>query len=289
MISTRPFLALGMLAACGGGGGAAGPAPRPGDGTVASADGVMLHYRSEGAGEPTVVLVHCGGCDMTVWTSVLPALTPDHRVVMFDLPGHGKSGKNRTAWSVPSFAADVRTIIEHLGITRAILVGHSMSGPIVVEAAAEMPDRVAGVVTIDTLHDAGKADDPAEIAQFFAAMRADYRGTFGAYVRTLFPATADPALVQRMVDIELANDPAIAIPMLESVSHFSTREPFAKVKAPIIAINADLNPTNVEGNRALHAQYEARIMTGVGHWPMLEAPARFNAELARAVHELSAK
>lgn len=286
-LSRSVVLAFGVLAACGGSTSTTSAAPKSGDATVVSADGVTLHYRTAGAGEPTVVLVHCWGCSADEWSGAMAALAPTHRVVALDLAGHGQSGKNRRAWTVPAFAADVRAVIDHLGIQRAILVGHSMSGPIVVEAAAEMPGKIAGVIPIDTLLDVGKAEDPAEITQFFDAMRQDFRATAEKIVRSLFPKTADPALVQRVVDFELANDPAVAIPVLENNWRFDARTPFTKVAVPILSINADLYPTNVEGNRSLNAHYDARIITGVGHWPMLEAPDRFNALLVQAVHDIA--
>ena len=287
---SRILALLGSLAACGGAPSAppAQPAVAP-EGTVASADGVPIYYRSAGAGEPTVVLVHCWGCSSDEWTDAMTALAPTHRVVALDLAGHGRSGKGRAAWTVPAFAGDVRAVMDHLGVTRAIVVGHSMAGPIAIEAAVEMPDKIVGVIPIDTLQDAGKAEDPADITSFFAKMRDSFAPTVEALVRGIVPKTADPAVIQRILAFELANDPAIAIPVLENNWRFPVKDVFARVRVPIVAINADLFPTNVAGNRALAPQYQVHLITGVGHWPMLEAPARFNALLTQTVAEIAAR
>jgi pimeloyl-ACP methyl ester carboxylesterase len=254
---------------------------------VPSADGVPLYFRTAGRGEPAVVLVHCWGCSSDEWTGVLPSLAVDHRVVALDLAGHGRSGKGRKAWTVPAFAADIRAVMDHLGVQKAILVGHSMAGAIVVEAAVEMPDRVVGLIPVDTLLDVGEAEDPAEITKFFDGMRADFPKATERLMREIAGKNASPELVQRIVALEVANDPAIAIPVLENHFRFPVREPFAKVKVPIVSINADLFPTNLAGNRALAPQYEARILQGVGHWPMLEAPQRFDPMLVKAVADIT--
>jgi pimeloyl-ACP methyl ester carboxylesterase len=275
------------LVACGAAPPPASPARSP-EATVPSADGVPIYYRSVGTGEPTVVLVHCWGCSSDEWADAIPPLAATHRVIALDLAGHGRSGKARKAWTVPAFAADIRAVLDHAGVKRAILVGHSMSGPITIEAAAEMPDRVVGVVPVDTLQDAGKAESPAEIDAFFGELRAHYAPTVEKLVRAIVPKSTDPALVQRILDFELANDPAIMTPILENNWRFSTRDVFARVKVPVIAVNADLFPTNVAGNQALNPQYQVRLVEGVGHWPMLEAPQRFNALLVQAVADIAA-
>lgn len=281
------FVAL-ILVACGGAPPATSPAAPGPEGTVASADGVPIFYRSAGSAEPAVVFVHCWGCSSDEWSDSMAALASTHRVVALDLAGHGRSGKGRAAWTVPAFAADVRAVIEHLGIQRAIVVGHSMSGPIAIQVAVDVPAKVVGVVPVDTLLDVGQAESPAEIDKFFAGMRADYRGVVEKLVRSLFPKTADPALVDRVVKFELANDPAISIPVLENNWRFEVKDLFAKVQVPIVAINADLYPTNVAGNRALAPQFQAHVLEGVGHWPMLEAPQRFHTLLVQTIAEVTA-
>ncbi|WP_394848005.1 hypothetical protein LZC95_11140 [Pendulispora brunnea] len=61
------------------------------------------------------------------------------------------------------------------------------------------------------------------------------------------------------------------------------------VKAPIVAINSDAHPTNVEGNRKLAPQFEVILMKRVGHWPMLERPGEFDQLLQQALDRATAK
>jgi pimeloyl-ACP methyl ester carboxylesterase len=290
MMLRSAFLALlGFTAGCGGApaGAPRGPAPAA-EGTVASADQVPIFYRTAGAGEPAVVLIHCWGCSSDEWADSIAPLAANHRVIALDLAGHGRSGKGRAAWTVPAFVADIRAVLGSLGVDKAILVGHSMSGPIAIEAAVEMPGKIVGVIPIDTLQDVSEPQDAAENAKLFAAMRADFPGTVDMLLKMILPKTVDPAVFNRIKAFELTNDPAIAVPVLENNWSFPTKEAFAKVVVPIIAINADVFPTNVAGNQALAPQYQVRLIKGVGHWPMLEAPQRFNAMLTQAVADITA-
>ena len=73
--------------------------------------------------------------------------------------------------------------------------------------------------------------------------------------------------------------------MLEESFAYDSAAALAKLKLPIIAVNADLFPTSIEHNRKYAPQFDARIVTGVGHWLMFEAPDRFEDALAKAIFD----
>jgi pimeloyl-ACP methyl ester carboxylesterase len=261
------------------------PSPPPGiaEGFAESADKLPIHYLSYGAGDSAIVFVHCWGCNLHFWDGSMRRLRRDHRVVALDLAGHGLSGKKRAKWTVQAFAQDVRAVVDKLGLKHVLLVGHSMAGPIILEAAALMPDKVAGLVPVDTLLDVDDKDPPDKQKAFFDKFRKDFSGMTPKLVRSIFPKTADPALVDWMVAEELRADPASAVAMLESSFAYDGAAGLAKVKVPIIAVNADLFPTSAPHNRKYAPQFDARIVHGVGHWLMFEAPDRFEDALAKAI------
>ena len=81
-----------------------------------------------------------------------------------------------------------------------MLVGHSMSGNVILEAAKAIPDRVVGLVPIDTLLDVDQQTKPEEVAQFVGALRADYRGTATGFSRQfLFAEKGDPAFTEKVM------------------------------------------------------------------------------------------
>ncbi|HEY3174813.1 MAG TPA: alpha/beta hydrolase [Candidatus Polarisedimenticolia bacterium] len=249
------------------------------EGTVPSADGVSIHYITEGSGAPALVFVHCWSCDTTVWDAQMKHFAPAHQVVAIDLAGHGSSGRGRKEWTIPAFGQDVRAVVEKLGLKKAILVGHSMGGSVIVEAARLMPERVILLVPVDSLQDVERKFTPEQIESFLAPFKQDFKKNTDAFMRGFFPEGTDPALVDRVAGKAASAPPEIAIAALASLFAHDLPGAMDGVKIPFHAINSDRRPTNLEGNRR-HARFEVTLIPGVGHFPMLEKPAEFNQALA---------
>jgi pimeloyl-ACP methyl ester carboxylesterase len=257
---------------------------------VPSKDGVAIHYESRGEGDPAVVLVHCWSCDRHLWDAVVPRIARDHRVVTLDLAGHGASGRGRRDWTIQAFGEDVRAVVEALHLKKVVLVGHSMGGPVILEAARLLPGRVVGLVPVDTGLNVEQTSTPEEVAGFIAPFEKDYRATADAFTRKyMFTPKSDPAVVDRVAARNAAAPPEIAIPCLRAALGYDARPTLEKVRVPAHAVNADLYPTDVEANRRHFASYDVTIMKGVGHYVMLEDPARFSDLLADAIAQLLAK
>ena len=261
-----------------------GTAAAASEATVRSKDGVSIHYDSTGTGEPALVLVHCWSCDRHLWDAVVPRLARDRRVVTLDLAGHGASGRDRKDWTMPAFGEDVRAVVDALGLRKVILVGHSMGGPVILEAARLLPGRVVGLVPVDTCLNVEKTNTPEEVAGLIGAFEKDYRATALGFTRQyMFTPKSDPALVDRVAAKNAAAPPEVAIPCLRAVLGYDARPTLREVRVPAHAVNADLYPTDVEANRRHFASYDVTLMSGVGHYLMLEDPARFSDLLAGVV------
>lgn len=255
--------------------------------TVKSADGVPIRYQSTGKGEPALVLVHCWSCDRHLWDEVVPRFASERCVVTIDLAGHGESGKGRKDWTIAAFGRDVKAVVDALGLKRMVLVGHSMGGPVTLEAARLMPGRVVGLVPVDTLHNVAKASSPEEVASLLAAFEKDYRAAADDFTRRyMFTSKSDPAIVERVAAKNAAAPPEIAIPCLRAAFGYDPRPTLRAMRRPVHAVNAEGFPTDVAANRRHFASYEVTLMSGVGHYLMLEDPQRFSDLLAVAVADL---
>src|SRR6185503_13628491 len=148
---------------------------KPESAVVNSSDGVPIHYSVAGKGDPALVFIHCWTCNRTFWENQVAEFSKTNRVVTIDLPGHGESGKGRKTWSVESFGDDVKTVVTKLGLKRVVLVGSSMGGPIALEAARRMPDRVVAIVPVDTLQNVEAKVPPDQLDAVFKQMEADYK------------------------------------------------------------------------------------------------------------------
>jgi len=253
-------------------------------GIAKSADCVAIHYATQGQGEIALVFVHGWAINRRYWDAQVPAFARTHRVVTLDLAGHGRSGKERKDWTVAAFGQDVRAVVEALSLEKVVLIGHSMSGNVVLEAAKVMPERVVGIVPVDTLLDVDEVTSDAEVKGAIAAFRADYKATASGFMRKyMFTDTTPKALVEEVVKDATSFPPEIGVPILEHTWRHDPRPLLKEIHVPIVAVNADKFPTRLDHARQYAPQYDALIVKGVGHYLMREDPAAFNAQLARAV------
>ena len=257
---------------------------------VSAKDGVPIHYSVQGKGEPALVFVHCWSCDRHLWDNQVSVFAKNHRVVTIDLPGHGESGQGRKTWSVESYADDVNAVITKLNLKRVILIGSSMGGPITLEATRRMPDRVLALVPVDTLHDVESVVDPKVLEGVVKQLRADYKVATTGFLNQLFFSPSTPVAVKNRIISEVtARPPELAVTILEAIFAYRAAPALGEVKVPIHAINADMTPTNLEVNHKYAPQFEAVMMKGSGHYPMLEDPARFNELLANIIRNVQAR
>src|SRR5688572_7739003 len=213
--------------------------------TTPSRDGIPIAFASRGTGAPELVFVHGWSCDRTYWEGQLDFFARRHRVVTIDLAGHGESGGGREAWTMPSFGDDVVAVVDRLGLGQAVLIGHSMGGDVIVEAALELPGRVAGLVWVDVYHALGNPRTPEQIEAFVAPFREDFAAKARPFVRSMFLADSDPTLVERVAE-DMASAPAdVAVDaMLHAFSNDrAILERLPRLASPLVAINPDHRPT----------------------------------------------
>ncbi len=253
-------------------------------GVVAAKDGVQIHYESRGSGAPALVFIHGWNCDRTYWSAQLPVFATTHQVVAIDLAGHGDSGINREDWSMANFGADVAAVADALQLKDIILVGHSMGGPVALEAARLLEGRVTMIIGADTLSDVSLHYPEAQLAGMLAAMAADFSGTVEGLVRSsFFLPTSDPALIDEIAGDMSAAPPVAGIGAFAGFARWfdeDVEQTLANIDVPIRLINSDYLPTDTRAGQALTASFEATLMSGVGHFVMQEDPAQFNAIMA---------
>lgn len=110
-------------------------------------DGGKIYYEMDGNG-PNLVLVHAGFVDSRMWDEQWVAFTENYRVIRFDMRGFGKS----SVLEAPvSRRGDLYALLDHLDVKRAHLIGCSMGGEIVIDAALERPDLVTSLIVVSAV------------------------------------------------------------------------------------------------------------------------------------------
>lgn len=254
---------------------------------VPSKDGIPISFEVYGAGEPTLVFVHGWSCDARYWRAQVPHFSKSHRVVTLDLAGHGHSGTKRFQYSMLAFGEDVRVVTESTGSRRVILIGHSMGGSVIAEAARLMPSRVIGLIGIDTLENIEYPMTREELKKMIAPLEKDFRTGSRQFVEEMISPQTDPQLREWILSDMSAAPPAVALSAMNNMmSQYITGEAakiFDEIRIPVITVNGDMWPINYEANRRHMSFFEAIILKGADHFLMLDRPKEFNQALEKAI------
>lgn len=108
---------------------------------------VQLFFEEYGSGLP-VVCIHGYPLDHSIWVPLVPYLKTKARLIFPDLRGHGKSPVLSNPYTMQDMAEDIKALIDDLGLSKVLLVGHSMGGYISSQFARSFPDRILGLILV---------------------------------------------------------------------------------------------------------------------------------------------
>ncbi|MBC7226609.1 MAG: alpha/beta fold hydrolase [Thermoflexales bacterium] len=227
-----------------------------------------LFYTVNGRGGPALILIHGAGGNHLHWPAALRRL-PGATVYAVDLPGHGRSegpGRER----IEDYAADVVRFMDAIGVTRGILVGHSMGGAIAQMTALVAPERVAGLVLVGT----GARLRVAPV--LLDGILQDARGTVALITEWAWGPEADPAMVARGRQMMARVDPQVVWGDFAACDRFDIRERVGEIAAPTLVITGSedrMTPPKFGqwlAERIPGARFV--LVEGAGHMVMLEKP-----------------
>ena len=260
---------------------------------VYSKDGTPISYEIFGTREPTLVFVHGWSCDARYWRAQVPVFFKKYRVVVLDLAGHGHSGISRTKYSMGSFGEDVRAVTESTGSHSVILIGHSMGGSVIAEAARLMPGRVIGLIGIDTLENIEYPMTREELKKMITPLEENFRDASRQFVGEMIGSNTDRQLREWILSDISAAPPSVAInAMNEMMTQYITGEAariFKDIRIPVITVNGDMWPINYEANRRHMLSFNAIVLKKADHFLMMDRPVDFNKALEKAILMLTGK
>ena len=256
---------------------------------LAELNGTRLYYEASGSGDP-LVLIHGNTLNSRMWDDQFEVFARHYRVVRYDARGFGKSALP-TGESY-SHADDLMSLLEHLGIPRAYVLGLSMGGRIATDFALAYPDATGALIPVDggAGGQPAPAGAPTPVDSVYRAVYVTAKEKGMQAARELYMrdhpclrryGPERPDLVPRLAGMLAAysgwhwvNDDPARAPDPPAVQRLE------EIGAPTLIIVGELD---VPGLLALADTMERRIpnarkvvLPGVGHMSNMEAPARFN-------------
>ncbi len=253
-------------------------------------EGVKIAYDDTRTGDTTLLFVHGWGINRAYWSPQVSAFKKSYRVVTVDLPGFGESGRNRQSWTVENYAKDISAVIKTLQLKYVILIGHSMSGFIVLETALTNPQTVLGIIGIDNFNTYGWVETPTskkETDAFFNMARANYKKVVSGFVNeTLFAPSTDSLVRKRVTDDIIQSDSIIAVNSLELNMRYPADARLKEWHKALYLINSSMHPTDTLSFSKGGINVQMFDVGLTGHYPMIEKPEAFNNLLAQAIEKI---
>lgn len=256
------------------------------------AHGTSLHLREGGEGSPTTLLLHGWAVPGVVWEPVLKRWPAGAgRVLAPDLRGTGFSSKPREGYTLEDDVRDVLALIDELGLTDFVLVGHSKGGAIGQRIALERPALLRKLILLCPVPASGVPLDEPTLGYFRSLCGP--RDSLEQLIRMTTATAPDPALLERLVE----SMSSVAIEsLLGGLDAFRTAN-FGD------RIGAITTPTLVIGGAAEQVLPPAmlqefivdkipgatmQLIPGVGHYPQIEAPDDLTRLLLAAISSSAA-
>jgi 3-carboxy-cis,cis-muconate cycloisomerase len=248
---------------------------------------IPVHHVAEGRDHaPIVVLSNSLGSTLAMWDEVVADLTAGHRVVRYDLRGHGGSPTPPGPYAIDDLGADLLALLDRIGAERASLVGSSIGGMASLWVAANTPDRVERLVLIGSAARLGPARRWIDRSR--AVLLEGTARVAGAVTpRWVAPsfAASHPEAMERYRAMFAAADPAGYAGCCIAIAGMDLTGLLGRITAPtLVVVGSDDPATPPELSRAMVEAIPAArlaIIDGAAHLPNLDRPA----EVARLLQE----
>jgi pimeloyl-ACP methyl ester carboxylesterase len=254
---------------------------------------------------PPLVFVHGLAGSWQNWLEQLPAFAESHRVIAMDLPGFGHSPMPAQRITIPGYGRTLDALCQAVAIEGATFVGNSMGGFISAELAISHPQRVERLVLVSA---AGLTIESQRSEPGLAALRRleNVLAFYTGWIATHSDAVTRRSRLRRAVLGMVARHPdqlpgPLAaeqirgsgkpgfIDALDALTSYPIRARLSEIRCPTLIVwgtDDRLVPVrDAHDFEALVPNARKVIFADTGHVPMLERPARFNAELERFLAE----
>ena len=237
-------------------------------------NGFNLAYTRRGKGNP-LMLVHGYPLDSSIWNDLTPLLEKDFDLISPDLRGFGQSTTTPSGYTISDMADDLVGLLDHLGIEKTILAGHSMGGYISLAFARKYPRRVSGLALIAS--QAGADTPEGKERRYKTAAEVDEKGV-GSVADSMTPKLSNETGVRAFVRelIGRQSRQAVTGALKAMAERADSMSMLATLEFPLVLIHGDSDQL-IPIERAIDivsVKPSAKLfeLKGAGHMPMMEFP-----------------
>lgn len=241
-----------------------------------SVNGIELAYERRGKGTP-LVLLHGFPLDHHLWDEIVPLLEDSFNLILPDLRGFGESETVDSPYTMEDYASDIAGLLDHLGIQKTAVAGHSMGGYVALAFARAYPERVSGLALISSQTPADAPD--RKEGRYKTAADVAEKGIGGVVETMGSKFTSDPRLQALTREIMEKQKPAAYIGALKAMAERGDSNPILSTFTfPLVIIHGEDDALiSVDRAREVKASIPGSHyaeLKGIGHVPMLEAPEK---------------
>jgi 3-oxoadipate enol-lactonase len=256
-----------------------------------------LHYSvreaRNGEARHTVVLSHALGFDASMWDALAARLAAEHRVIVYDHRGHGRSETPAGPWTLAGLADDAERLLAELDAGPVVWIGLSLGGMVGLELAARHPGRVKAMVSAHACTEYSAAGRTL-LRERAATVRAEgLDAVADAVLARCFSERyrqAHPGVVAALRRLFVSNLADGYAECCEAVAAHEAGGQVARLKLPLLAIaSANDAAVPLALSEALVAEVSGArlaVLPDAGHFSLIEDPAAFEAELRRFLRPL---
>lgn len=252
---------------------------------------LTVSYNDEGPTKaPVIIFIHGFPFNKSMWGMQMETLKETHRVISYDVRGHGNTKSEKTDFSIDLFAEDLINLIDTLEFDKVVLCGLSMGGYIALSAVEKYPQRFDGLIlcdtqciadtpeakekrmeTIETIKSDGIENYADEsIKNFFAAESYSTKQKEIAAIREMIMNTSEESLCNTLLALSKRNE---------------TCSNLENIKMPVlIMVGKEDKITPLEAAQFMHEKIKGSaisIIENAGHLTNLENPIEFNHQLKK--------
>ena len=253
-----------------------------------------LAYDDVGKG-PVVVLIHGYPFNRSMWTDQVAALKSHYRVLAVDLRGHGDTPVTSGTSAMEDLAYDIANLLDHLEVSRAVIVGLSMGGYVALAFTRLFPLRVRGLVLADTRAQADTEDGrQTRMTQVEKILSEGMVGIADAMLPKLLTAETVAKrldVVRRIRDMMVQTPPEGAAAALRGMAQRRDQRAFLpNILAPtLIIVGREDSITPLVDSEHMHQQISGsrlQIIDGAAHLSNIERPTQFNDAMLKFLKDI---